>query len=192
MTIQAKQVLDKIKQIAIATEIPIVCDATSDFLIGTIKPNSSILEIGTAIGYSGILMLANSDNTNLTTIEIRKDRAEIARQNFIKADLIYRVEIVADDALEFINENNKKFDFIFLDGAMHRYPYMYDGLKKALNKSGTIFVDNALGLNRAKKKCSDKLMSKMDEFATLLNEDKDFKTTLYNIGDGVLIAQFNC
>jgi len=184
----AKQVLQELEQIAPKKKIPIVNKDTVNFVVSLIAPNSKILEVGTAVGYSGIFMLAHTQGTTLTTVEIQKDRAETAAQNFIKAGLADRVSVVWQDALEFINETTDKFDFIFLDGAMYRYPYMFEGLKKSLNKNGLIVIDNALRLNRTQDKVRDKLLFKLSEFISLISNDPDFKTIIHDIGDGILVA----
>ena len=189
MTPTQRQVLEKVEKIANEELIPIVCPATRQFLIGLIKSDYNILEIGTAIGYSGILMLASTSGTKLTTVEVRTDRVAIATQNFIKAELSDRVTIVHQDALDFALANKAKFDFMFLDGAVQKYVHMYDSLKSSLNSGGTIVLDNAIGLNRAKKKCGEKLMAKMNDFKSMLNSDPDFKTQLHEVGDGILVAQ---
>ncbi len=108
-----------------------------------------ILEIGTAVGFSGTLMLQNS-TADLITIEHNKDFKNQALKNFKTNKLSNRVKVIFGDCLVEISKmlTSKKydeyFDLIFLDGPKAQYDLMLEGLIKMLKPNGTIIVDNVL------------------------------------------------
>lgn len=108
-----------------------------------------ILEIGTAVGYSGISMLKKCD-ADLVTLEHNKQFIKLAKSNFKSHKLDSRVKILSGDCLVQISKMltsekyNGYFDFIFLDGPKAQYGLMFDGLIKLLSKGGTIVADNVL------------------------------------------------
>lgn len=117
-------------------------------IVEKIKPQN-ILEIGTAVGYSGITMLEKS-TANLITIEHNKDFAKQAKSNFKSHKLNDRVKLVFGDCLVEISKMldndfyNDYFDMIFLDGPKAQYDLLLNGLIKLLKPGGTLVVDNVL------------------------------------------------
>jgi len=101
-----------------------------------------ILEIGCAVGYSGLLMLSACPYSSLLTVEIDGDRAEEARNNFAKANVTSRVRLIEDDAAKLIPCLTEPFDFIFLDGPKGQYPSMFPLLLSLLNPNGEIMIDD--------------------------------------------------
>lgn len=173
--------------------VPIVREKTSQLLIENVKEinPSKILEVGTAIGYSGILMLENS-NAKLVTLEINENMKNLALQNFEKENLSNRVNLVFGDCKEYIENSSEKFDFIFLDGPKSQYINYYPYLLKMLNKNGRIFVDNVLfqGLVLNKTEPPKKyrtIVNNLRKFLNLVQQDKNVKSELIDIEDGVLI-----
>lgn len=124
--------------------IPIIADDGADFLFSVVsqKKPLRILEIGTAIGYSGILMLTASPESELLTVEIDRERADEALENFREAKLSARVRLICDDANLVINCLTEPFDFIFLDGPKGQYRSMFPTLLGLLKKDGCIFMDD--------------------------------------------------
>ena len=192
-----KDNMEEIKQYAKDNYIPIVRDNTAKKLIEICKSASvkSILEIGTAIGYSGLLMLNNS-NANLYTIEKDKDRAFLAKENFSKYCLNKRVTLVindAEDELIKLIKLNKKFDLIFLDGAKGQYIKYYQSLKSLLNPSGILFADNIYlhGLVNSDQPIKHKhrtMVNNLRKFISQLESDNSFETNFYDIDDGFSIS----
>ena len=126
--------------------IPIIRDNTAQALIKVCKEKNPkrILEIGTAIGYSGLLMLQNCQ-AFLYTIEKDEQRLAEAEKNFKLFGQEARVKLILDDALialEKLCNDNEKFDLIFLDGAKGQYIKYYPLIKKLLNHDGVLFTDN--------------------------------------------------
>ena len=141
----------EIKDYAEKYAVPIMRPETSKMIAEFVKTNkpSQILEIGTAIGYSGIIMLKNS-NAELITIEHNKEYIKQAKINFSKNNLSKKVKIIDGDCLVVLanmatNEKYKeKFDIIFLDGPKAQYEKMLDLLIILLKKGGTLIVDGVL------------------------------------------------
>lgn len=190
--------MEELKEFARKNFVPIVRDETAKYLekyCHELKPDK-ILEIGTAIGYSGILMLRACDG-NLWTIEKDVERYNIARENFKLYDLENRVLIFNDDALNVLNkldEKNEKFEFIFLDGAKGQYIKYYPILKNLLKTGGILFADNVLmgGLVEDFSKVTHKkraMVRHMIEFNNLIMNDQDFESELIKIDDGFIIAK---
>lgn len=192
--------IEEIKKKAIENHVPIVRDKTIKKIIELLKVSQTkeILEIGTAVGYSGIVMLSNS-LANLTTIEKNHERFIEAKNNFTNYNLLDRATLIEGDALEELErlvKDNKKFDFIFLDGPKGQYIKYYPLIKSLLNNKGILFADNILmnGLIEDSSRVNHKnrtMVRNMKSFLNQLKEDKDFSTTFYNIDDGFAISQFN-
>lgn len=184
-----------IKAYAEYNRIPIMRDQTIDYLIkfiSSIQPKK-ILEIGTAIGYSGIIMLKNTYNSSLTTIELNEDRAEIARDNFIENKLDDRVEIIIGDCNEIIPMIETKYDFVLLDGPKGHYYELLPYLKNIINVNGGIFADNIMymGLikgNRVVPRKHRTIINSIRNFINDITSDNRFETELIDIEDGMIKA----
>ena len=170
--------------------IPIITEEVLNFMIFSASSNkaSNILEIGTAIGYSGIF-LANISNENkgeFYTIEIDEERYCIAKENFNKLKLD-NVNLILGDALEKISEIDKVFDFIFIDASKGQYKKFFDLTYLKLSEDGVIFIDNilfrGLVIEEEVPKRYKTMVKKLNEFITYLNENHDF--VLLPFGDGI-------
>ena len=131
-----------IEEYAKKNNIPIMLKDGIEFLTKYIEENNieTILEIGSAIGYSAIKMALVNKNIKVTTIERDKERYEEAKKNITNMNLDSQIEIYNEDALEFKTE--KKYDLIFIDAAKSQYIKFFEKYKKNLNKTGTIISDN--------------------------------------------------
>lgn len=180
--------------------IPIIRDNTAQALIKVCKEKNPkrILEIGTAIGYSGLLMLQNCQ-AFLYTIEKDEQRLAEAEKNFKLFGQEARVKLILDDALialEKLCKDNKKFDLIFLDGAKGQYIKYYPLIKKLLNRDGILFTDNIYmhGMVKSEGKIAHKhrsMVVNLRKYIELLKNDKDFTTNFYDIDDGYSISKLN-
>ena len=187
----------KMRKFAQDNFVPIVRPETSKLLIENVKEINpkSILEVGTAIGYSGILMLENS-NANLITLEKDEKMKNLALENFKEENLQNRVKLVFGDTKTYIENSNEKFDFIFLDGPKSQYVKYYPYLLKMLNQNVRIFVDNVLfqGLVLSKEEPPKKfrtIVNNLREFLKLVQTDKKVSFKLIDIEDGVLLIKKN-
>jgi len=142
------ELIKEIEKDAETNNVPIISKEIREylkFIIRTDKNIKNILEIGTATGYSGIIMLEEIQdrNGNLTTIEIDEGRFKIAQSNFEKSNL-KGIEQILGDATEEIEKLNKTFDFIFIDAAKGQYKKFFEDSYKLLNEGGIVFIDNIL------------------------------------------------
>lgn len=186
----------KIREFAKENFIPIVREKTSKLLIEKIKEINpkTILEIGTAIGYSGTIMLENS-NAHLTTLEKDENMKNLALQNFKNENLLERVDLIFGDALDFITVSPKKFDFIFLDGPKGQYAKYLPNLINMLNDNGLIFCDNVLfnGLVQNKDAIIPKkhrtIVKNLRKFLSLVQENDKLINELINLEDGICLIR---
>ena len=158
----------------------------------------NVLEIGTAIGYSGTLIL-NASNCKLTTIEKDEASFNLAKHHFEKFGLTNRVNQILGDALEELNnlvKLNKKFDFIFLDGPKGQYIKYLPILKQLLNNGGVLFADNVFfkrmifieGTIPHRKRT---IVVNLRKFLETVKTDNNFyNVEILDVGDGVLIANY--
>ncbi|MCM1290255.1 MAG: O-methyltransferase [Corallococcus sp.] len=177
--------------------IPVMLDDTKQLLFDTVSSLSPkrILEIGTAIGYSGIVMLSASPCATLNTVELDERTAEIARSNFDTAQLSSRVNIFVGDAREIVQKLTGKYDFIFLDGPKGQYLAFLPYLTDVLEIGGTLFCDNVLykglveNIPQNKRHKHITVARNMHAFLEEITQSPRYKTTLHRVGDGVSISQ---
>ncbi|MGN1208222.1 MAG: O-methyltransferase [Christensenellales bacterium] len=184
-----------IRQFAKDNFVPIVRPKTSELLIEKVKEigPSSILEIGTAIGYSGILMLQNS-NAFLTTLEKDEKMQELATQNFAKEGLLGRVSLIFGDAFDYIEKEPQKFDFIFLDGPKGQYAKYLPHLVNMLSNDGLLFCDNVLfgGLVKTEGEIPKKhrtIVNNLRKFLEMAEKDESLESEVLDIEDGICLIR---
>lgn len=192
--INIDEFLSLLEQEAKEEHIPIVRPLTLEALLAQIKRVEPvrILEIGTAIGYSGLRMLAACE-AELHTVEIDSAMADRANDNFEKVGLLKRVYLHNCDALDFLKNNNLKFDFVFLDGAKSRYKEYFEYIDRALNVGGVIFADNVLylGLVQGTDYPPHKhrtIVNAMRAYIAFMQEENRYKFELFNIEDGFAVS----
>ena len=188
--------LQDLKQNAQQNHIPIIKDDGCDFLIDFCKKIApkKILEIGTAVGYSGSQMLQNTANSTLDTIEINKDCYEKAKQTFKKLNLDSRANCILGDAKDVIKKLDGDYDLIFLDGPKGQYLAYYETLKKLLKKGGYIFADNIYfhGLVKGEEFVKHKLRTivvNLRKFIETIKNDSQVKVEFFDIADGIAIIK---
>ena len=185
--------LEELERYARQNYIPVLLNETKNLLIEKIKEVNpkTILEIGTAVGYSGTVMLKYS-NATLTTIELEEQNIAIAKQTFESNNVIDRVNQIQGDAKEVIKNLNQKFDFIFLDGPKGQYINYLPYLKKLLNDGGTLFADNVLykGMVESAEFIPHKkrtIVVNLRKYINAICNDFELESKIYHIGDGVAI-----
>lgn len=191
------QKLQEEREYARLNYVPIIRDKSAEILYNYIKDNNykKILEIGTAIGYSGSIIMSVGD-INLTTIDINADYLNMANSTFKKMGFIDRVSIYHDDAWNVINDfksRNIKFDMIFLDGAKGQYIRYLDVLTSLLNNGGAIFADNVLlhGMVESKDEIPHKkrtMVMNLRKYLDKVNSDQ-YETKILRIEDGIAITK---
>ena len=171
---------------------PIIRPQTERLLKSLLKKHNpkTCLEIGTFLGYSASCILNECDCT-LTTVEKDAQNYADAKENL--KEFSSRVEIVHADAMDFLKQNTKKFDFIFLDGAKGQYYKYLPYLKDCLNAGGVLMADDVLfyGLVSAEKVLHKhrSIAMHLRLFLQSLQNDADFKTTIYDFEDGVSVSE---
>lgn len=177
--------------------IPIILDDSKEFMINLCKSHSfkRILEIGTAIGYSGSIILKYCENANLTTIELNKKSFDIAKKTFEEEGLTNRVTQILGDAKDVIlNLEKNSFDFIFLDGPKGQYYRYLPVLIKLLKKGGILFADNIYFKGLVKKegfveKKHRTIVNNLRKYINMLSESEELNTKFYDIGDGISVSE---
>ena len=165
-----------------------------EFLKDYIKNNNikTILEIGSAIGYSAMQMASISDDIKVVTIERDEKRYQEAVSNIKEYGYEKQIDILLEDALNV--QIDGTFDLIFIDAAKAQYIKFFDKFKHNLNKNGVIVSDNLNfhGLiDQDTTKMSRNLrglIKKLNNYITFLKNNQEFKTEFYNIGDGISLS----
>lgn len=171
--------------------VPIVTKEVVEYLKFIVKTHKvkNILEVGTAIGYSGILMAKEivGQEGKLYTIEIDEERYNQAQENIKKSGLSNIVSIKGD-AVEEIKKIEENFDFVFIDASKGHYMDFFEDSIKLLNKNGIIFIDNIMFrgyLYKEYPKRFKTIVKRLDSFIDSLYNREDGDFVLLPFGDGV-------
>src|SRR5574344_2277637 len=138
---------DAMEEYAHINNVPIIRKEMESFLkvMISLKQPERILELGTAIGYSAILMAsAMPEKCKITTIENYPKRIVIAKENIKKADMVDRIELIEGDALEVLKTLDQTYDFVFMDAAKAQYMNYLNEIMRILPKGGVLIADNVL------------------------------------------------
>ena len=190
---ETNSLLVSLKSYALLNNVPIITDDGISFIkqIIKIKDVKTILEIGTAIGYSAINMALNSD-VLITTIERDEEMYLKAINNIELAQLEDKIKVIYDDALEVDETSLGKFDLIFIDAAKAQSIKFFNKYKSCLNDKGLIITDNLifhdLVVTPIKDRNLKQLVRKIDTFNKFVVEQVDFDTYIYSIGDGMSLS----
>ena len=185
----------EIKKYALDNKVPIMQDDGIDFLTTFIVKNqiNSVLEIGSAIGYSAIMMALANPKLKITTIERDKDRYLEAVKNIKKMELENRITLIFSDALEITIDD--KFDMIFIDAAKGQNINFFEKYERNLKDKGFIINDNMNFHGLVDKVDAEiesrnlrALVRKIRDYRTYLFNNQDYNVELLNIGDGIAVA----
>lgn len=187
--------ISELEEYAKEYNIPIMLEDGIEFLCDYIKKNNikRILEIGTAIGYSAIKMASIDKDIKITTIERDKDRYSLALKNISDFKLEEQINVILDDALNV--DLSDKCDLIFIDAAKGQYINFFEKFKTNLNNNGVIISDNLSfhGLVEGDWSTLTRnvrgLVRKIKNYKDFLDENKEFKTDYYDIGDGIGVSR---
>ncbi len=190
-----KELILEMEHYASCNNVPIIELDSIKFIMKYIKLNQvkSILEIGTAIGYSAILMANANSFCEITTIERDEKRYKEAVKNVNKSGLDKRIELVYNDAME-VNLGDNKYDLIFIDAAKGQYIKYFDKFSNYLSDGGVIITDNLKfhGLVKNKDLIKSRnvrgIVNKIEKYIDYLKENKDYITKFYDIGDGLSVS----
>lgn len=187
--------ISEIEEYARDNNVPIMMKDGITYLCDYIKNNNvkTILEIGSAIGYSSIMMASVDNDIKVTTIEKDANRYNIAVANINKFNLSSRITILNEDALE--SNIIGYYDLIFIDASKGNNINFFNKYKDNLAKNGTIVTDNLSfhGLvedeTLIKTKNQKGIVKKIKLYIDFLSNNKDFTTTYVPIGDKISISK---
>ena len=188
--------IKEIKDYAKENNVPIMSSEGIRYLNDYIMKNNikNILEIGTAIGYSAIMMATKNPDVTITTIEKDEKRYLEALKNIKNMNLETRIQLLYQDALE--AKIDDKYDLIFIDAAKAQNQKFFERFEKNLNKDGVIITDNMKfhglvdkDLEEIESKNLRQLVRKIKDYTLFLEENKKYKTEFLNIGDGLAISK---
>lgn len=185
--------IEELEKYAKENYIPIARKQTTEFMVNLIQENNykSFFELGTAIGYTSILLKTTFPELKIVTIEYNLKRANIAKTNFTDFGIEYDIEFIIGDAV--IYETEEMFDLIFIDAAKLRNRFFLDKFSKNLNSGGTIIVDN-MQLDDLWQGADQKKKAKYDlankEFKGYILTLQEYEVSIYdNIGDGIAVLK---
>ena len=186
----------KIKEKALEEHIPIIMDDTLETIkkyIANHKLNS-ILEIGTAVGYSAICFTEIlAEDGQIDTIERDTERVKEAKENIKKAEVENKINIYEGDAVEILPTLKNKYDVIFIDAAKGKYPFFLKEALRMLNTNGIIFADNILykgyvmsDYNKHKQRTA---VRNLREYIKEVSENPNLETEILEVGDGLAVSR---
>ncbi len=188
--------INSLKEYADLNDVPIMQDEGIDFLIDFILKNNinSVLEIGSAIGYSAIMMAIANPSLKITTIERDQTRYLEALKNIKAFDLEDRITLVFNDALDANIEGS--FDLIFIDAAKGQNIKFFEKYELNLKDGGYIITDNMNFHGLVDKDPEEiesrnlrQLIRKINEYRDYLSTRDDYDIEVYNVGDGIAVAR---
>lgn len=177
--------------------VPILLPETASFLktmVAAVCPRR-ILEVGTAVGYSALLMAqAMPEKAVITTIERDRLRAELAREHFEQAGLKERIVLMEGDAGEILRDLTDSYDFIFMDAAKGQYLHWLPRILELMEPGAVLFSDNVFQEGDifesrfAVVRRDRTIHSRMREYLYELKHRAELETSIVPMGDGVALS----
>ncbi len=189
-------ILAELEEFARQNHVPVIHPEVARLImvLGRMAGPGRILEIGTAIGYSSILMASFlQTGGRIDTIERYELMVDRARQNIKKAGLEDTINVIAGDALEVLKCLDKKYDMIFLDAAKGQYPEFLPECLRMLEKGGLLISDNVLykGMVATDKlvvRRKKTIVKRMRDYLDIISLNDELETSIIPIGDGVALS----
>ncbi len=188
---------DQIAGEAIKGHVPILKPETADFLktmVSIVRP-LRILEVGTAVGYSALLMAqAMPADATITTIENYAPRVAKARENFRQASMEGRIRLIEGDAGEVLGELPGLYDFVFMDAAKGQYLSWLPRILELTKEGSVIFSDNVFQdgdifeSRFAVRRRDRTIHARMREYLYQLKHSPELETSIVPVGDGVALS----
>ena len=189
--------LNELEQFAIKTNVPVIRPQAQSFLkiLLAVKQPERILEVGTAIGFSALLMSEyGPKDCRITTIENYEKRIPIARENFRKAGREGQITLIEGDAARILKELDGDFDFIFMDAAKGQYIHFLPDIMERLSVGGLLVSDNVLQegdvleSRYAVTRRDRTIHSRMRKYLYELKHNEKLQTDILPVGDGITVS----
>lgn len=175
--------------------VPIVEPEVAQLLKVQLRINKpkNILELGTAIGYSALIMAEATSNSFITTIERRADMIQLAKENIGRTEYKDRIKILEGDAEEVLLSLTEEYDFIFLDAAKGQYMEFFNQCIRILKPGGVIVSDNVLfkgmvATDELVIRRKKTIVKRLRQFLEYINKIEGYTSCVIPIGDGVAIT----
>ncbi len=191
-----QQELEKVKQRALENHVPIIMDDTLHTIENYFKDVKlqSILEIGTAVGYSAMCFTNFlSEDGIIDTIERDPIMLEQAKKNIKLVGLQNKINIYEGDAVDILPTLNQKYDMVFIDAAKGKYPFFLKEALRMINTKGIIFADNILykgyvlsDYNKHKQRTA---VRNLREYIKQVSENPNLDTKILDVGDGLAVSK---
>ncbi len=189
--------LEQLEKEALETYVPIIRKEMQSFLrtMVRIKKPMRILEVGTAIGFSALLMReCMPEGAHITTIENYQKRIPIARENFRRAGAQEQITLLEGDAAQVLKKLEESFDFIFMDAAKGQYLNFLPEVLRLLDKDGILITDNIfqdgeiIQSRYAVERRDRTIHKRMREYLYTLKHHEALETSLIPLGDGISLS----
>ena len=189
--------LDALERKALSDEVPIIRPDMQSFLkvLLSVHRPERILEVGTAVGFSAILMAQNTDDTcQITTIEKYEKRIPEARENFRLAGLGNRITLLEGDALEVMGRLSEPYDMVFMDAAKGQYIHFLPEALRLLRTGGILVSDNVLQdgdiieSHYAVERRNRTIYKRMRDYLYVLKHTQGLLTSIVPVGDGAAVT----
>ena len=197
MDTENSEILETIEQEALAADVPIIRREMQSFLevLLLMKKPMRVLEVGTAVGFSALLMSDYlPEGGHITTIENYEKRIPIARENFRRAGKEDKITLIEGDATEVLAEMEGTFDFIFMDAAKGQYIHFLPDVMRLLKVGGILISDNVLQdgdiieSHYAVERRNRTIYKRMREYLYELKHNEHLVTSSVPIGDGATLS----
>lgn len=189
--------LDEIEKYAVETQVPVIRKSMQSllkFLLALSKPKN-ILEVGTAIGFSALLMSEyGPEDCHITTIEKYEKRIPVAKENFRKYGREDRITLLEGDASDILRELNGPYDMIFMDAAKGQYIHFLPEVLRLLAPGGILISDNVLQDGEiiesrfAVTRRNRTIHARMRDYLYELKHMPGLETVVLPVGDGITLT----
>ncbi len=189
--------LNELEEYALKTNVPIIRPQMQSFLklLLAIKKPKQILEVGTAIGFSALLMSEYGPaDCKITTIEKYEKRIPIAKENFKKAGKEEQITLLEGDAFDILKQLENTYDFIFMDAAKGQYIHFLPDILRLMPVGGILISDNVLQdgdvmeSRYAVTRRDRTIHTRMREYLYALKHHEQLQTDILPVGDGVTVS----
>ncbi len=194
-----QKTLDIIELEALKRNIPVMQKEGLDFMIGLLNEEkaATLLEIGSAIGYSAMRLVTNVDQMIVETIELDDERYQEAKENIEKYKLKDRIHLHHDNALTFDESRLvlKSYDALFIDAAKAQYQRFFEKYIPYIKEGGIVIVDNldfhgmVDHIEEIRSRNTRQLVKKIKRFRDWIFDHELYDAHYYPVGDGIVVVR---